>query len=120
MTSKKSVIRTLIFKQGFQTLDLQFHRYPLPQLSDQGIDIEIQLSLLHSGTDGREEMGILRIRNIIFLQLQCTYKRSFQFRKIMQRPAQERHTAADWLAAGQAGYGLIYHRLENRSREIRF
>ena len=38
----------------------------------------------------------------------------------MQRAAQEGNTAPDGLAAGKAGYGLIYHRLENGSCKVCF
>ena len=36
----------------------------------------------------------------------------------MQRPAQKRHMAPDGLAAGQAGNGLVHHRLEHRRGQI--
>ena len=38
----------------------------------------------------------------------------------MERPAQKGHTAANRLAAGQAGDGLIHHRLKDGGGQIRF
>ena len=36
----------------------------------------------------------------------------------MQRPAQKSHVAPDGLAAGQAGNGLVHHRLEHRCGQV--
>ena len=107
-------------EQGFQTLDLKIHRHTLLQPFQQ---------VVHSGSfprlrfqrsaQRRKQVGILRIYNMLLIQLQRTDEGLLQFRQKVQRTAQKSHAAPDRLAAGKAGNGLVHHRLKDGGRQIR-
>ena len=120
VTLPEGIVILLIFKQRRKSGHFKRNRYPLFQSADQLLQGNRRgITAFQRGTHGGKQVGILRIHHVFRCQLQCTDKGFFQFRQKMQRAAQKRHTAPNGLAAGQAGNGLIHHRLKNRGRQIR-
>ena len=63
-------------------------------------------------------MGILRDDRVLVIELQGPDEGVPELRQEVQRAAQEGHVATDGLAAGQAGDGLVHHRLEDGGRQV--
>ena len=67
---------------------------------------------------GNIEMGVLREDDLLVFQIQGLDEPFPKFRQEMQGSAQKGYVAFDGPAAGQAGNGLVHHRLENGSRNV--
>ena len=78
--------------------------------------------LAHAGFHGRapggEQVAVFRQDGGFLRQAQGTDEGCAQLRQEVQRPAQKGHMPANGLAAGQAGDGLVHHRLENGRGQI--
>ena len=110
----------LILEEGRQALQLKGHGNPLLQLGDQPVQRPFHSGLcLQSSTHGGKEVGVFRVHHVLRRETQRADKGPFQLREEVQRPAQKGHTASDGLATGQAGDGLVDHRLEDGGSQIR-
>ena len=115
----------LIFRFGreerIETLHLDLHFYFLFQTVLQfakghdGVFLRVQ-----RGTDGREQVGVVRRDDVLVVQFQGADEGRPQFREEMERSAEECHMSADRLAAGQSADGLVDHRLEDGRRQVFF
>ena len=132
MALPEGIILRLVPEQGVQTLDLRIH-------ADTGTETGFQLGdphhgsgccglvddlgLLirrdvHGGTDGGKEVGVLRSDDVLVRQVQGPDEGGPKLRKEVERTSQEGHVAPDGLSAGQAGDGLIHHRLEDGGGQV--
>ncbi len=75
---------------------------------------------IQGGTDGCEQMGVVQVDDMFFVQFQGADKSLLQLRQKVQRAAQKRHVSPDRLAAGKTADGLIYHSLKNGGRQVFF
>ena len=64
-------------------------------------------------------MRVLRVNRSLRGQAKGADKGFFQLRQEVERSAEKRDAAPDGLSTGQAGDGLIHHRLEDRGSQIR-
>lgn len=67
---------------------------------------------IQGGTDGCEQMGVVQVDDMFFVQFQGADKSLLQLRQKVQRAAQKGHVSPDRLAAGKTADGLIYHSLK--------
>ena len=63
-------------------------------------------------------MGIFRYDGVFVIQFQGADKAAFKFGKEVKRTTEKGNVTADRLTAGKTADGLVYHCLENRSRQI--
>ena len=101
-------------KEGLQTLHLNLHLHlPLQTVlefpeGDDGVFLGIQ-----RGTDGCEQMGMVRRDDVLVVQLQGADKGCPQLREEVEGSAQERHMSPDGFAAGKSADGLVHYSLED-------
>ncbi len=67
---------------------------------------------------GHEQVRVVGHDAVLFVQLERFVEALAQFGKVLQRPAEEGHVAADGPPACQAGYGLRDHRLEDGCGDV--
>ena len=65
------------------------------------------------GAGGHEEVGVLRDDDVLLVQVERDVEAVAQLGEVLQRAAEEGHVAADGMAAGKAGDGLVGHGLED-------
>ena len=73
---------------------------------------------IHSRTHSCEKMGIFRCDSVLVIQLQGTDKGSLQLIQKVKGTTEKCNMAANRLAAGKTGNGLVYNCLENGSGKI--
>ena len=73
---------------------------------------------VQGGSDGGKKVGVVKVYDVLPVQLQRADKGSLQLRQEVERTAQERHMSPDGFAAGQAGDSLIDHRLKDGGSQI--
>ena len=120
VTVAESIIFRPAREQGRQAFDLKGHGDALGQTVDQLTDGALHRVLIgfQRRAHGGEQVGVLRIHDVLRGETQRADKGLFQLRQKVQRAAQKGHAAPDGLAAGKAGNGLIHHRLKDGGRQI--
>ena len=63
-------------------------------------------------------MGIVRVDNMLVVQLQSADESRFQLIQKVQRTAQKSHMSANGFAAGQTGDSLVYHSLKDGGGQV--
>ena len=107
-------------EEGFHAVYFKFQNYGFIKTVFKICNMD-RLSVglrIHSRSHGCKKMGILRFYGMFRIQLQGALKGFFKLIQEMKRASKKGHMASYGLAAGQAGDGLIYHCLENRSCKI--
>ena len=79
---------------------------------------EVVLVRGHGRAHGGEEVGVVHVDGVLLVQLQRADKRRLELGEEVQRAAEEGDMAADRLAAGETGDGLIDHGLEDRGGQV--
>ena len=67
---------------------------------------------------GHEELGSIRRPDLVLRQAEGLHEQPAGLRQEMERAAKECNRAPDGLAAGQAGDGLVHHRLQDACRDV--
>ena len=107
-------------KQGLEPFDFKLHFHAALQSFYQTVDWKRLAALLHGSAQCGEQMGVFRIDDLVFGQLQRSDKRRFQLGQIVKRSSEKRDAAANRLAAGKPGDRLVDDRLKDRRGEICF
>ena len=117
---RKAFVIRFLFKERLHTLNFRIHTDAGPEPVDEIGDSEFCciLPAAEGGADGSKEMRVLRLDDLVTMQVQGADKGIPQLRHEVQRTAQEGHVAPDGLSLGQTGDGLIHHRLENGGCQI--
>ena len=119
MASAEGVIFCAVRKQRRQTLELEGHLHAGAQLcGKRGGVCRLGIARLEGSAHGGEEVGILGVDDILRRQVQRADEGLFQLRQEVQRAAEKSDAAADGLAAGKAGDGLVDDGLKNGGSQI--
>ena len=120
MTLREFLILSLAMEERVHTLDLGIHLDAVTELLDErrdGYSFRV-LRAVQTGADRREEMAVLRLDDLITLQMEGTDEGLAELRHEVKRAAKEGDVTTDRLALCEAGDGLVDDRLEDRRREI--
>ena len=119
MASAEGVIFCAVRKQRRQTLELEGHLHAGAQFCGKRCGVcRLGIARLEGSAHGGEEVGILGVDDILRRQVQRADEGLFELRQEVQRAAEEGDAAADGLAAGKAGDGLVDDGLKNGGRQI--
>ncbi len=119
MTGAELRIVLLGSEQGLHALHLEFHLQGMGGLIQElGKKKRGFLAGQKSGSHRREEVRILHLDGVLFVQMELPYEGSLQLCEKVQGTAEEGHVAADRLSLRKAGNGLNDHGLENGGRQI--
>ena len=120
MTLRERLVLGLVMEEQVHTLDLGIHLDAVTELLDERRDGNrlCVLRTVQAGADRCEEMAVLRLDDLIPLQMEGADEGLAQLRHEVKRAAEEGDVATDRLALCEAGDGLIDDRLEDGRREI--
>ena len=120
VAAQEHLIFLMVAEQGRKPLQPIGHHDAVGEMIQQLVDGD---GGRIAGGQGRagcgKQMAVLRDDGGFIRQMQRADKGLPQLIQEVQRAAQEGHMPADRLAAGQAGDGLVDHRLEDGRRQIR-
>ena len=120
MTLREFLILSLAMEERVHTLDLGIHLDAVTELLDErrdGYRFRV-LRAVQTGADRCEEMAVLRLDDLITLQMEGADEGLAELRHEVERAAEEGDVTTDRLALCEAGDGLVDHGLEDRRREI--
>ena len=120
MTICELCVFGLIAEERGHALDLDIHLDAMTELLDERGDGNrlCVLRAVQAGADRREEMAVLRLDDLIPLQMEGADEGLAELRHEVKRAAEEGDVTTDRLALCEAGDGLIDDRLEDGRREI--
>ena len=119
MASAEGVIFCAVRKQRRQTLELEGHLHAGAQFCGKRCGVcRLGIARLEGSAHGGEEVGILGVDDILRRQVQRADEGLFELRQEVQRAAEKSDAAADGLAAGKAGDGLVDDGLKNGGSQI--
>ena len=107
-------------EQGVKPLDFKGHLHTGVQGGHQVVNLlGLGVLCVQGSAQGGKEMGVFRLDGGFLRQLQGSDEGLFQLRQEVQGATQEGNPAPNGLAAGEAGNGLIHHRLKNGGSQVR-
>ena len=119
MAKAEAFVLFFVFKEFGKSFKLKIHGDAALELFKNAIKLQsIFLTGTQRHTQGCKKVGIFGVYNIFLAELQGADKGLFKLRQEVERAAQKCHAAANGLAAGKAGYGLVYNGLENGGCQV--
>ena len=119
VTRAEGIVLCAVRKQRRQTLELEGHLHAGAQFCGKRCGIcRLGIARLEGSAHGSKQMGVVGIDDILRRQVQRADEGLFELRQEVKRAAEEGDAAADGLAAGKAGDGLVDDGLKNGGRQI--